>query len=104
MTGMTFPELIHNHAPDNWHAVIGGAVYRGACSPGLAGNYYFSDNTFGGLQQGTYNPMAAAGSRLTASAVAGVSLSSPSSIHADSGGELYATDTSGNIWHVEAAP
>ena len=102
--GMTFPELIHTHTPDNWHAVIGGEVYRGACYSDIVGNYYFSDNTFGGLFQAVYNPMGSAGSRLAAAQVPNVALSSPSSIHADSSGEIYATDTSGNIYHLEASP
>jgi hypothetical protein len=29
---------------------------------------------------------------------------SPSSLHADARGELYETDTAGNVYHVEAGP
>jgi hypothetical protein len=106
-TGMTFPEMIRTHNGDGWHAVIGGTVYRGTCYPGLAGNYYFTDNSFGGLHQATYNPMGSAGSRLMATTQVAPSsgsgsLVSPSSVHADASGEIYATDTSGNIYHVEA--
>ena len=108
MTGMTFPELIRNHVDvpngDSWHAVIGGTVYRGACYPDVVGSYFFTDYAFGGLFVGAYNPMEAAGSRLTASQVPRVLLTAPSSVHADASGEIYATDTAGEIFHVEAGP
>jgi glucose/arabinose dehydrogenase len=103
-TGKTFPELVRTHAGDNWHAVIGGAVYRGACYPGIAGNFYVSDNTVGGLTQAIYNPMMPAGSRLMSTVLVDSTIVSPSSVHADSSGEIYETDTAGNIWHVQAGP
>jgi glucose/arabinose dehydrogenase len=107
-TNMTFPEFVRDHNNDNWHAVIGGAVYRGSCYPGIVGNYYFSDNTFGQLTQGIYNPMAGAGSRLTTVLLAPPATTafpnSPSSIHADASGEIYITDTTGGVWHIEASP
>ena len=103
-TGKTFPEFVRDHNTDGWHAVIGGTVYRGSCYPGIVGNYYFSDNTLGGLTQGVYNPMGGAGSRLTTVELCGTFPASPSSIHADASGEIYETDTAGNIWHLEAHP
>src|ERR1700761_9134385 len=50
VTNKTFPELVKNHGTiadggDNWHAVIGGTVYRGSCYPMIQGNYFVTDNT-----------------------------------------------------------
>ncbi|HEY1813211.1 MAG TPA: PQQ-dependent sugar dehydrogenase [Kofleriaceae bacterium] len=103
-TNKTFPELVRSHAGDNWHAVIGGAVYRGACFPQIQGNFYVSDNTVGGLTQAVYNPMMPAGSRLMSTVLVDSTVVSPSSVHADASGEIYETDTSGNIYHVTAHP
>ncbi|HEY3805089.1 MAG TPA: PQQ-dependent sugar dehydrogenase [Kofleriaceae bacterium] len=103
-TGKTFPELVRTHAGDNWHAVIGGAVYRGACFPQIQGNFYVSDNTVGGLTQAVYNPMMPAGSRLMSTVLVDSTVVSPSSVHADSSGEIYETDTAGDIYHVTAHP
>jgi glucose/arabinose dehydrogenase len=104
-TNKTFPELVKTHAGDNWHAVIGGTVYRGSCYPQIQGNYYVTDNTFGGMLQTTYNPMMPAGSRLMTEVAVGSNWAvSPSSLNSVSSGEMYETDTTGNIWHVIAGP
>ncbi len=104
-TNKTFPELIKTHSGDNWHAVIGGTVYRGSCYPQIQGNYYVTDNTAGGMLQTTYNPMMPAGSRLMTEVQVGSNWAvSPSSLNSVSSGEMYETDTTGNIWHVIAGP
>ncbi|HEX4455384.1 MAG TPA: PQQ-dependent sugar dehydrogenase [Kofleriaceae bacterium] len=104
-TNKTFPELIKTHAGDNWHAVIGGSVYRGSCYPQIQGNYYVTDNSFGGMLQTAYNPMMPAGSRLMTEVEVGSNWAvSPSSLNSVSSGEMYETDTTGNIWHLIAGP
>jgi glucose/arabinose dehydrogenase len=101
-TGFMFPELVQMHP--TWVAVIGGAVYRGACYPDIVGNYYVTDNGQGGLTQTQYNPMMPLGSRLMQFTSVSATPRSPSSVHADSSGEIYVTDTAGEIFHVEAGP
>ncbi|HEY1546799.1 MAG TPA: PQQ-dependent sugar dehydrogenase [Kofleriaceae bacterium] len=109
-TNKTFPELVKNHGTiaaggDNWHAVIGGTVYRGSCYPQIQGNYYVTDNTNAGMLQTVYNPMAPQGNRLNTQVIlAGTWATSPSSLNSVSSGEMYETDTTGNIWHVIAGP
>jgi Glucose / Sorbosone dehydrogenase len=104
-TNKTFPELVKSHAGDGWHAVIGGSVYRGSCYPQIQGNYYVTDNTFGQMLQTTYNPMMPAGSRLNTQVEVGSNwATSPSSLNSVSSGEMYETDTTGNIWHIIAGP
>jgi hypothetical protein len=102
MTGQTFPQVVKHHSPDNWHAIIGGQVYRGPCYPDLGGKYFYTDNTEAGLSVATFD-----GTNVTTSdlpAPAGGWPPSPSSLHADARGELYITTTSGNVWHIEAGP
>ena len=41
---------------------------------------------------------------LTVTDLTGTFPSSPSGLHADARGELYETDTSGNVWAIEATP
>jgi hypothetical protein len=98
-TGKTFPQFVKNHNADGWHAIIGGQVYRGPCYPDLAGKYFFSDNTAGGLWVATFD-----GQNVTASALTGTFPASPASIHADARGELYETTTNGSVYHIEAGP
>ena len=97
--GKTFA-LDHRAHADGWRAIIGGQVYRGACYPDLAGWYFYTDNVRGGLSR----------ARLTAPGtlevvdLPGAFPASPSSLHADARGELYETDTAGNVYHLEAGP
>jgi hypothetical protein len=97
--GKTFALDQRNHA-DGWRAIVGGQVYRGTCYPDLAGWYFYTDNVRGGLSR----------ARLTAPGtlevvdLPGVFPASPSSLHADARGELYETDTAGNVYHLEAGP
>jgi len=111
MTGKFFPQVTWSHGggacPDGtdsgFRAVIGGQVYRGTCYPDIVGNYYFSDNTAGGLLQAVFN----ADNSVTVTSLpapAGGWPSSPASIHADAHGELFETTTSGYVYHLEAGP
>ncbi|MEO8549714.1 MAG: PQQ-dependent sugar dehydrogenase [Kofleriaceae bacterium] len=99
-TGLTEPVYEHDHS-DGWNAIIGGQVYRGQNYPGLTGQYYFTDNGGHVLVQATLNVM---GPSVSSTEIAGTTFTSPSSIHADAAGELYLTDTQGNIWQIQATP
>jgi hypothetical protein len=100
--GFTFPQVVYTHA-QNWHAIIGGQVYRGTCYPDLIGMYFFTDNT----NQAVKRAQLAADGSVTVTdlpAPAAGWPASPSSIHADARGELYETTTGGDIYHLEAGP
>lgn len=94
--GMTFPLDERSHAA-GWHAIVGGQVYRGTCYPDLAGWYFYTDFVRGGLSKARL-----AGGALEIVDLPGAFPASPSSLHADARGELYETDTSGNVYHLEA--
>ncbi|MCX5742716.1 MAG: PQQ-dependent sugar dehydrogenase [Proteobacteria bacterium] len=97
--GKTMPRDQRTHA-DGWTAIIGGQVYRGACYPDLVGWYFYTDNGHGGLAKARRQPDGS----LEIVDLPGAFPSSPSSIHADAAGELYETDTRGNVFHLEATP
>jgi glucose/arabinose dehydrogenase len=108
MPGMTFPQLVWEHGPTPWVAIIGGQVYRGTCYPDLVGTYFFTDYGAHTLSTGvlnadnsvTYADLAPP----TPPPVTGGWPQAPSSLHADSRGELYETTTGGDVWHLEAGP
>jgi hypothetical protein len=95
------PKDMRTHG-NGWLAIIGGQVYRGACYPGMAGWYFYSDNSRGRLVRAK---LQTDGSLMTEE-LAGTFPTSPASIHADSRGELYMTTstTPGKIYHLEANP
>ncbi len=99
-TGKTFPLDSRTHA-SGWAAIIGGQVYRGACYPDLVGWYFYTDNARAGLVKAKLKDDR---SGLDIVELPGTFPQSPASIHADATGELFETDTAGNIWHLEAAP
>jgi glucose/arabinose dehydrogenase len=98
-TGLLMPQDRRLHSA-GWNAIIGGQVYRGRCYPDIVGTYYYTDNGRGGLSTAK---LQANGSVVVAD-LAGTFPTSPSSIHADAHGELYETDTTGNVYHLEAGP
>jgi glucose/arabinose dehydrogenase len=98
-TGLFFPQDTRAHST-GWNAIIGGQVYRGSCFPDLVGWYFYTDNGHGGLSKAKLNPDGS----LEIHDLTGTFPASPSSIHADARGELYETDTSGNVWALEATP
>jgi glucose/arabinose dehydrogenase len=99
MTGKFFPQVTHSHA-SGWNAIIGGQVYRGACFPDLKGYYFYTDNGHSGMSKAQLQ----SNGTVTDVALTGTFPTSPSSLHADSRGELYETDTGGGVWAIEAGP
>ncbi len=99
-TGLVFPQFTHTHSL-GWTAIIGGQVYRGACSPALDGSYYYTEYNTGEIWQATLN----ADGSVTATELALPTNGwpkVPASLHADSRGELYETTTLGTVYHLEA--
>ncbi|HEX8110582.1 MAG TPA: PQQ-dependent sugar dehydrogenase, partial [Kofleriaceae bacterium] len=97
--GQRFALDQRSHA-DGWQAIIGGQVYRGTCYPDLAGWYFYTDNVRGGLAKARLTALGT----LEVVDLPGAFPASPSSLHADARGELYETDTAGNVYHLEAGP
>jgi hypothetical protein len=95
------PQYTYPHG-NGFNCIIGGQVYRGACYPDIVGSYFFSDNGAGNLARAKFD-----GTNVTVTqlpAPTGGWPASPSSIHADSRGELYETTTNGSVYHLEAGP
>lgn len=99
-TGKTFAQVEHTHA-SGWEAIIGGQVYRGTCYPDLVGTYFYDDNNHRKLTEATFD---AGTGTVTSTELPGAWPTSPSSIHADARGELYLTNTNGEVYHIEAGP
>jgi glucose/arabinose dehydrogenase len=99
--GRFFPQLVGNHgagAGNGWCSIIGGAVYRGSCSPGLVGRYYYTDYCKGGLFSLRWT-----GSEIVEQRQEdGDFPSKASSINRAFGGELYLTTTDGGVFRLEA--
>ena len=85
---------------DGWVAIIGGQVYRGTCYPDIDGWYFYTDNGHAGLTRALLQ----ANGTLDKIDLPGTFPASPASIHADARGELYLTDTTGRVYHIEAGP
>jgi len=102
-TGKFMPQATRA-ASTNWHAIIGGQVYRGSCFPDLQGTYFFTDNSAAQLQTAK---LEANGSVTTTNLTPPPQTSwptSPASIHADARGELFITNTGGYVYQIEAGP
>jgi len=93
--GMTFPVDERDHAL-GWQAAIGGQVYRGACFPDLTGTYFYTDLGFGGMRAARLQ----ADGSVVVDQLPGAFIGYASSLHADSTGELFETDTFGNVWQL----
>ncbi len=100
-TGITFAQDERTHSGDGWLAIIGGQVYRGACYPDIAGTYFYTDNSKGGLASATFN---ATDGTIAKQDLPGTFPSKPASIHAAADGELYLTTVGGGVFHIEAGP
>ncbi|HEY0193112.1 MAG TPA: PQQ-dependent sugar dehydrogenase [Kofleriaceae bacterium] len=85
---------------DGWAAIIGGQVYRGACYPDLTGWYFYTDDVKAQLVKAQLKP----DRTLDIVDLDYTFPQGPASIHADSRGELYATDIAGGIYQLEAHP
>jgi glucose/arabinose dehydrogenase len=100
--GMTGPQNFHTGSGQNWHSVIGGQVYRGACFPDLQGYYFFTDYTARPLMRGK---LEANGSLTVVELPRPTNFpQGPTSIHADARGELFITNTAGAVMQIEAGP
>lgn len=97
--GMTFPLDTRDHV-DSWWSIIGGQVYRGDCFPDLVGMYFYTDCGFGHMMGARLR----IDGTLDAAQLPGDFIGNPTSLHADSRGELYETDALGNIFQIVVAP
>jgi len=97
--GITMPLDQRKHS-DGWAAVIGGQVYRGSCYPNLAGTFFYTDYSKGGLSTATLQ----ADGSLVVTDLTGAFPTGASSIHAIDNGEIYVTDIHGGVYHLEATP
>ncbi|MDQ3366599.1 MAG: PQQ-dependent sugar dehydrogenase [Myxococcota bacterium] len=98
--GQTFPQAEHARGATGWASITGGQVYRGSCYPDLVGWHFYTDYVRGGLVKARL----AANDTLEVVPVPGTFPGNIASIHADARGELYATNTEGNVYHLEATP
>jgi hypothetical protein len=74
-------------------------VYRGSCYPDLVGWYFYTDYGPGTLVKA--RPM---GNSLQIVNLTGMFTTSPASLHEDARGEMYETDTAGNVYRLEGRP
>ncbi|MBX3159968.1 MAG: PQQ-dependent sugar dehydrogenase [Deltaproteobacteria bacterium] len=98
--GFTFPLDEKSRTPDGWRSIIGGQVYRGTCYPDLVGTYFYTDHFVTAMHTAVLN----ADGTLTKAKLPGMFPINLSSIHEDGRGEIYATDISGRVYHLEAGP
>jgi glucose/arabinose dehydrogenase len=99
-TGTTFPVDVRNHATAGWHAIIGGQVYRGPCYAGLTGGYFYTDYQADVIVRADLQP----DGKVKVTDYPGPWPLAPTSLHADSRGELYLTSLDGTFYHLEASP
>ena len=98
-TGTIAPQDERTHG-EGWLSIIGGQVYRGTCYPDLAGSYFYTDYSKRQMVKATL-----AGDGTLAITDLPLTVPAPAaSLHEDGRGELYVTDTSGNVYHLEAGP
>jgi hypothetical protein len=97
--GLIAPQQERPHA-DGYVSITGGQVYRGACFPDIAGTYFYTDYGKGGLATAKLN----SDDTLTLADLPGSWPGKGASIHEDALGELYETDTSGNVFQLIVAP
>ncbi len=98
-TGMTFPVATHDHMNDGWWSIIGGQVYRGECIPDLVGTYLYTDCGHGHL----FTATVAADDSIVRGQIPGEfvgTIFQPTSLHAGGDGELYETQTTGNVYRL----
>jgi glucose/arabinose dehydrogenase len=99
--GLVFPQLIRNHGAgvgNGWCSITGGAVYRGECAPGLIGRYFYTDYCRGGLYSLRWTGSEIVEEREEDGDFPG----KVSSIYAAFGGELYVTNTDGEVHRLIA--
>lgn len=107
--GFVFPQLVKNHGAgeaNGWCSITGGAVYRGSCSPGMLGRYYFTDYCKGGLYSLRWDGAAVTELREEDGEYPDnvSSIYAAGAVGAPGTGELYLTNTDGNVYRLEARP
>lgn len=93
--GLVLPRNEYSHA--DGCAVIGGLVYRGARSPALVGQYFFSDLCGAWLRSFTFSNNAVMTRTLW---TPDVGLGSPHSFGQDARGEIYVVDGGGTVYRI----
>jgi glucose/arabinose dehydrogenase len=96
-TGMIFPKDERLHPA--WKAIIGGQVYRGTCYPDLVGWFFYGDFA-GAYARARLRPDRS----LEIVDLTGSFPPHPTSFHEDAHHEIYMTDSSGFLYHLEAGP
>jgi glucose/arabinose dehydrogenase len=96
--GTTLPVYEWTHDGDGFCAIIGGAVYRGACYPDLVGTYLFTDfcSDFVWALRAEDGAITQAPSPMPDTMRNGLV-----SLHASATGELYLTSNAGALFHIE---
>ncbi|MGE0550426.1 MAG: sorbosone dehydrogenase family protein [Kofleriaceae bacterium] len=94
----TFPLDTRSHS-QGWISIIAGQVYRGSCYPDMVGWHFYTDYADNQLHKAR---LLTTGD-LEVVAIPGTIPTGVSSIHADARGELYMTNTSGFVYHLEAS-
>lgn len=92
--GRTDPVTEHS-SNTNWHAIIGGQVYRGTCFPDLVGTYFYGDYAAGELWSFVMINGAAQNDHRVLQNVGAIT-----AIHADALGELYVVTQDGAVRHL----
>jgi len=98
--GFTFPKNERERLATGWQAIIGGQVYRGTCFPDLVGWYIYADNVKNQYAKARLLP----DRTLEVVDLVGKFVARPVSLHEDARGELYLTDVSGFVYHLEVTP
>jgi glucose/arabinose dehydrogenase len=97
--GTIFPQDERTRG-EGWASITGGQVYRGSCFPDIVGTYYYTDYVKGGLSTAKLE----ADGTLTVADLDGTYPAKGASIHEDARGEIYETDTSGNVFQLVVVP
>jgi len=95
---------VHQYARSFGVAVIGGYRYRGLSMPGLAGTYFFADNSSSRIWSSTYsgtgNLQNVTEIQATIAPGGGLSIGSISSFGEDHRGEIYICDLGGEVFQI----
>jgi glucose/arabinose dehydrogenase len=96
--GTTLPVYEWTHDGDGFCAIIGGAVYRGACYPDLVGTYLFTDfcSDFVWALRAEGGAITQAPAPMPDTMRNGLV-----SLHESATGELYLTSNAGALFHIE---
>lgn len=94
-SGLQLPALVYDHSNDAC-SVIGGYVYRGVVTPGLTGNYFYSDFCAGFLKSFRYHKGVPTDQRSYDIGSIGL----VTSLGQDSLGEIYMVAQDGHVYKV----